>query len=57
MVEIIIGLVGLIVGGGVAFVVLNGKNKGKASAIISEAKKRCRSIKEGEVASSKREIY
>ena len=39
MVEIIVGLVGLFFGGGVAFVVLNSKNKGKASAIISEAKK------------------
>jgi len=45
MVLIIVGLVGLIVGGGVAFVVLNGKNKGKASTIISEAKKEADQLK------------
>ncbi|MDP7567980.1 MAG: ribonuclease Y, partial [Flavobacteriales bacterium] len=53
MVEIIVGLVGLIVGGGVAFVVLNGKNKGKASAIISEAKKDADQLKKEKLLQAK----
>ena len=53
MVEIIVGLVGLIVGGVVAFVVLNGKNKGKASAIISEAKKDADQLKKEKLLQAK----
>ena len=53
MVEIIVGLVGLIVGGGVAFVVLNGKNKSKASTIISEAKKEADQLKKEKLLQAK----
>ena len=53
MVEIIVGLLGLIVGGGVAFVVLNGKNNAKASALISEAKKEADQLKKEKLLQAK----
>ncbi len=53
MVEIIVGLVGLIVGGGGAFVVLNVKNKGKAITIISEAKKEADQLKKEKLLQAK----
>ena len=54
MIEIIIlGLVALIVGGSIAFLVLNGKNKGKANAIISEANKEAEQIKKEKLLQAK----
>jgi len=43
--EIILGIVGLFVGGGIAFFVLNSRTTGKAHAIILEAKKEAEQIK------------
>jgi len=50
---IIVGLVALIAGGGIAFLVLNGKNKGKANAIISEANKEAEQIKKEKLLQAK----
>jgi len=50
---IIVGLVALIAGGGIAFLVLNGKNKGKANAIISEANKEAEQIKKEKILQAK----
>ena len=44
LVAIILGLAGLVVGGIVAFVVLNIINKGKATSIVDEAKKKAEQI-------------
>ena len=44
LVAIILGLAGLVVGGIVAFVVLNNINKGKANSIVDEAKKKAEQI-------------
>jgi len=50
---IIVGLVALIAGGSIAFLVLNGKNKGKANAIISEANKEAEQIKKEKLLQAK----
>ena len=54
MIEIIIvGLVALSIGVGLAFLVLNVKNKGKANAIISEANKEAEQIKKEKLLQAK----
>ncbi|MFQ3332867.1 MAG: ribonuclease Y [Thalassomonas sp.] len=54
MIEIIIvGLVALSIGVGLTFLVLNGKNKGKANAIISEANKEAEQIKKEKLLQAK----
>ncbi len=53
MIEIIVGLVGLLVGGGVAFLVLNSKNSAKANSIISEAKQKAEQIKKEKLLQAK----
>jgi len=54
MIEIIIvGIVALSVGAGLAFLVLNGINKGKANAIISEANKEAEQIKKEKLLQAK----
>ena len=50
---IIVGLIALLAGGGVAFVVLNSKNKGKANAIILEANKEAEQIKKEKLLQAK----
>ena len=50
---IIVGLIALLAGGGVAFLVLNSKNKGKANAIISEANKEAEQIKKEKLLQAK----
>ena len=40
MIEIIIAVVGILIGGGISFFVVNSKNNGKAKLIIVEAEKK-----------------
>ena len=53
LVAIILGLAGLVIGGVVAFIVLNNINKGKASSIIDEAKKKAEQIKKDKILQAK----
>ena len=53
IITIIVGLVALSIGVGLAFLVLNGKNKGKANAIISEANKEAEQIKKEKLLQAK----
>jgi len=53
IITIIVGLVGLIIGGGIAFVVLNSRNSVKANAIILEAKKEADQIKKEKLLQAK----
>jgi hypothetical protein len=39
MIEIIVGVIGLVLGGGAAFLLINNLNSSKASLIIEDAKK------------------
>ena len=52
-ITIIVGLVGLIVGAGIAFFVINSKNSSKANSIIEEAKKEAEQIKKGKLLQAK----
>ena len=51
--EIIIGLVGLIIGGGLTFFLLDVKKKGKADLIIQEANKEAEQIKKEKLLQAK----
>jgi len=53
IITIIVGLVGLIVGGGIAFFVINSQNSSKANLIIEEAKKEAEQIKKGKLLQAK----
>ena len=53
MIEIIIALVGVLVGGGATFFVLNSKNNGKAKLIIAEAKTNAEQIKKEKILQAK----
>ena len=51
--EIITIIVALIVGGGIAFFVINSQNSSKANLIIEEAKKEAEQIKKGKLLQAK----
>ena len=54
MIEIIIGaLVGVLVGGGISFFVVNSKNNGKAKLIVEEAQKNAEQIKKEKILQAK----
>ena len=53
LVAIILSLAGLVIGGVVAFIVLNNINKGKASSILDEAKKKAEQIKKDKILQAK----
>ena len=53
MIEIIIAVVGILIGGGIAFFVVNSKNNGKAKLIISEAQKNAEQIKKEKILQAK----
>ena len=53
MIEIIIAVVGVLAGGGVAFFVVNNKNNGKAKLIIAEAKTNAEQIKKEKILQAK----
>ena len=53
MIEIIIAVVGILIGGGIAFFVVNSKNNGKAKLIISEAKTNAEQIKKEKILQAK----
>lgn len=53
LIAIILGLAGLVLGGGVAFVVLNNMNKGKGTSIVEEAKKAAEQIKKDKILQAK----
>jgi ribonuclease Y len=50
---IIIAVVGILIGGGIAFFVVNGKNNGKAKLIIVEAEKNAEQIKKEKILQAK----
>ena len=51
---IIGGIAGLVAGGGVAYAILNGVLKGKASTIIKEAEQKGENIKEKKILQARR---
>ena len=53
MIEIIIAVVGILIGGGIAFFVVNSKNNGKAKLIIVEAEKNAEQIKKEKILQAK----
>jgi len=53
MIEIIIVVVGILIGGGIAFFVVNSKNNGKAKSIIEEAQKNAEQIKKEKILQAK----
>ena len=53
MIEIIIAVVGILIGGGIAFFVVNSKNNGKAKLIIVEAQKNAEQIKKEKILQAK----
>ena len=53
MIEIIIAVVGVIIGGGIAFFVLNNQNSGKAKLIIEDANKQAEQIKKEKLLQAK----
>lgn len=53
MIEIIIAIVGLVLGGGISFFILNNKNSGKAKLIIEEAKNNAEQIKKEKILQAK----
>ena len=53
MIEIIIAVVGILIGGGIAFFVANSKNNSKAKLIISEAKTNAEQIKKEKILQAK----
>ena len=53
MIEIIIAVVGILIGGGIAFFVVNSKNNGKAKLIILEAEKNAEQIKKEKILQAK----
>jgi len=53
MIEIIIAVVGILIGGGIVFFVVNSKNNGKAKLIIDEAQKNAEQIKKEKILQAK----
>ena len=53
MIEIIIAVAGVIIGGGISFFVLNSKNSGKAKLIIEDANKQAEQIKKEKLLQAK----
>jgi len=53
MIEIIIAVVGILIGGGIVFFVVNSKNNGKAKSIIEEAQKNAEQIKKEKILQAK----
>ena len=53
MIEIIIAVVGILIGGGIAFFVVNSKNNAKAKLIIVEAQKNAEQIKKEKILQAK----
>jgi ribonucrease Y len=53
MIEIIIAVVGVLLGGGIAFFVLNSKNSGKAKSLIAEANKEAEQLKKEKLLQAK----
>ena len=53
MIEIIIAVVGILIGGGISFFVVNSKNNGKAKLIIVEAEKNAEQIKKEKILQAK----
>ena len=53
MIEIIIAVVGILIGGGIAFFVVNSKNNDKAKLIIVEAQKNAEQIKKEKILQAK----
>lgn len=53
MIEIIIAVVGILIGGGIAFFVVNSKNNGKAKLLIVEAEKNAEQIKKEKILQAK----
>ena len=53
MIEIIIAVVGILIGGGISFFVVNSKNNGKAKLIIVEAQKNAEQIKKEKILQAK----
>ena len=53
MIEIIVAVVGLVIGGGLVFLVVNNKNSGKAKSIINEANKEAEQIKKEKLLQAK----
>ena len=53
MIDMIIAVVGVLAGGGIAFFVLNNKNNGKVKLIIEEAKKNAEQIKKEKILQAK----
>ncbi len=53
MTEIIVGLVGVIVGGGVAFLILKNRNSAKVNTIVAEAKKEAEQIRKEKLLQAK----
>ena len=53
MIEIIIAVVGVIIGGGISFFLLNSKNSGKAKLIIEDANKQAEQIKKEKLLQAK----
>ena len=53
MIEIIIAVVGILIGGGIAFFVVNSKNNGKAKLIVEEAQKNAEQIKKEKILQAK----
>ena len=53
MIEIIIAIVGILIGGGIAFFVVNSKNNDKAKLIIVEAQKNAEQIKKEKILQAK----
>jgi len=53
MIEIIMGLVAFLVGGGISFFVVNSKNNGKAKLIVEEAQKNAEQIKKEKILQAK----
>ncbi len=53
MIEIIIAVVGILIGSGIAFFVVNSKNNGKAKLIIDEAQKNAEQIKKEKILQAK----
>ncbi len=51
--EIIIGIVGLIIGAGIAFVILSKKNSSKANSILADARKEAEQIKKEKLLQAK----
>jgi len=51
--EIIIGIVGLIIGAGIAFVILNKKNSSKANSVLADARKEAEQIKKEKLLQAK----